>query len=265
MKRIFSLLFACLPLLSGGRAVASIASVGVSNAPYKAPVNWVPTNISNSVLWLRSDKGVSLDGSNNISTWSDQSGHGYNLAQSTSALRPAFVSSGGAAGWGYASYPGAGGNHNLVGTGVLVNQALEYVVVANSSAASPAGPHYLVDDGSNNNILDRQANLTTLIQYDGTSLANSLALTVGADFVVDSFFNGASSQQTLNGGAAASGGNPGTNTTALPFVLGASGAAANVEWGGKIYEIVVYSRALTTTERLNVTRYAGARYSIVVP
>jgi len=45
------------------------------------------------VLWLDAAQGVTLDGSNNVSAWADQSTSGWDGAQSDEDARPAFTSS----------------------------------------------------------------------------------------------------------------------------------------------------------------------------
>ena len=54
------------------------------------PSGWDPTNISGCVLWLRSDLGVTMDGSNRVSLWEDQA-NSYNASQSTDAAKPVYV------------------------------------------------------------------------------------------------------------------------------------------------------------------------------
>lgn len=49
---------------------------------------WVPTDIGGCVLWLRSDLGVTKDGSSLVSLWADQSGNGNDAAQATAIRRP---------------------------------------------------------------------------------------------------------------------------------------------------------------------------------
>jgi len=52
---------------------------------------WNPTNISGCVLWLRSDLGITMDGSNRVSVWPDQSGVGHDAVQSTDAKKPVWT------------------------------------------------------------------------------------------------------------------------------------------------------------------------------
>ena len=44
-------------------------------------------------LWLRADAGITKDGNNNISSWLDQSGHGFPASQTNSSNKPVWVSS----------------------------------------------------------------------------------------------------------------------------------------------------------------------------
>jgi len=48
---------------------------------------WNPTNISGCVLWLRSDLGITMDGSNRVGTWADQSENENNATQDTDAIK----------------------------------------------------------------------------------------------------------------------------------------------------------------------------------
>lgn len=47
---------------------------------------------TNMVLWLKADAGVTYDGSNRISSWTDQSGQGHDATQSTTDEKPLYVS-----------------------------------------------------------------------------------------------------------------------------------------------------------------------------
>lgn len=44
-------------------------------------------------LWVKSDRGITLDGSGNVAIWADQSGQGNDLTQGTAANRPTYVAS----------------------------------------------------------------------------------------------------------------------------------------------------------------------------
>lgn len=51
-----------------------------------------PRSIPGLALYLRADRGITLDASGNVETWADQSGNGNNVTQATAAQRPSYVS-----------------------------------------------------------------------------------------------------------------------------------------------------------------------------
>jgi hypothetical protein len=213
-------------------------------------------------LWLRSDLGISLN-SSNVSGWADQSGNGNNVSQATPGNQPAYVASGGPGGVPYLSLVGGANVHGLVGANTIGAQPLEYVIAARSTVSNPANTAYLIDFTLNVNATFQNNGTNVVDQYDGTTIGNGVTVTTNSDFVLDSYFNGASSQQTLNGGAPSSGSNPGTTAPSTPFTVCNAGNLTR-EWGGRIYEIVVYNRQLSASERLLVTRYMGTRYGVAV-
>lgn len=52
--------------------------------------NGIPIPLAYLKLWLKADAGITLNGSN-VSAWADQSGNGYNAAQSSASLQPLFL------------------------------------------------------------------------------------------------------------------------------------------------------------------------------
>ena len=51
-------------------------------------VTFVPTDIAGCLLWLRSDLGITKDGSDKVSQWADQSGNSNHASQSTDSKKP---------------------------------------------------------------------------------------------------------------------------------------------------------------------------------
>jgi hypothetical protein len=47
-----------------------------------------PLDIPGCALWLEADRGITLDGSNKVSAWADQSGNGRHFINVTTSLRP---------------------------------------------------------------------------------------------------------------------------------------------------------------------------------
>jgi len=56
-----------------------------------ADTSFVPTDIDSCKLWLKADAGITKDGSNYVSKWEDQSGNGFDVAQSTGSYQPLWV------------------------------------------------------------------------------------------------------------------------------------------------------------------------------
>jgi hypothetical protein len=221
-----------------------------------------PTQVANCVLWLRADLGVTLDGSNNVQQWNDQSSGGWNATQGTAANRPGYSSNGGPNGTAYTSWVGGLGAHLLANASfTALPQPFEYFVAARAPG-STASNKYLIDFGAGNkNALLATGNTTTIEQFDGS--VGGTITTTAADVILDAYFNGASSFLALNGGTQNTG-NPGTATAANGYTVG-NFAGSGFEWGGRIYEVAVYSAQVSSTDRLNITRYMGARYGITVP
>ncbi len=92
-----------------------------------------------------------------------------------------------------------------------------------------------------------------------TGVANLTALTI-----YEAVFNGASSVLLLNGVQKASG-NPGTNGYTTGFVLGGRGDQnlPNM-WSGKIFRTLIYSGAMSASERAIVRQLLATRYGIAV-
>ena len=49
---------------------------------------FLPSNLTENVLWLNAESGIILDANNKVSSWLDQSGSGFSFNQSTDAKKP---------------------------------------------------------------------------------------------------------------------------------------------------------------------------------
>lgn len=56
--------------------------------PGGKPATFDPKSITGLFVWLKADDGVTADGSNAVSAWTDQSGSGNNFTQTTAANKP---------------------------------------------------------------------------------------------------------------------------------------------------------------------------------
>jgi hypothetical protein len=144
-------------------------------------------------------------------------------------------------------------------------QPLTFFVVARSTQNAPTTGGYLWDTattGSNNkNVVVQSAAGNVLKQFDGT-LGNGVTIAPSVDFILVSYFNGASSEQILNGGTPASGTNVGTSSSGNKLTVGNSGtyATSGTCWGGNIYEIICYAATLTSAQITQVYNYLYGKY-----
>lgn len=216
------------------------------------------------MLWLRADLGITLNGST-VSAWGDQSGQGNGVSQGTPANQPTYVAATGGSPAAL-SFPGGGGATALQKATFNLAQPLEYFIAARSANSNPTAGQYLIDGGTNKNIVAQSAAGNVLNQFDGGTAGNGVTITIGSSFIVDSFYNGGSSQQTLNGGAAATGANPGT-VASTSLTIGNSGGLTT-NWGGLIFEVaafVVPATGMAPADRVRMNRYMGASWGVVVP
>lgn len=54
---------------------------------------WTPMSPTQPLLWLKADAGVSLS-TNEVTSWADQSGHGWSFAPRNSSIRPTYSATG---------------------------------------------------------------------------------------------------------------------------------------------------------------------------
>jgi hypothetical protein len=210
------------------------------------------------LVWLRSDLGITLNGSN-VSAWADQSGNGRHVVQGTAANQPAYN----ATDAGYSGRPSVqfdGGDRLTSGAFVLA-QPLMVVIVGNTNGVS--GNQYFCDGGATpgNEAVVRQ-NTGTFRIYSGSDL-NSAVADTGAKVIVAGEFNGNNSKIYVSSKTAAATGAGGA-TAMSGFTLGSYGASAAALLTGKVTEALIFDRVLSATERGQLFDYLGTRYGITV-
>jgi len=90
--RYILILLSLVIMIVGGFWYAFLSFKDQSNNNQKdasaAELSINPSSISGLKMWLDSGSGVTVDGSNKVSSWADRSGNGNNLAQATSTKQP---------------------------------------------------------------------------------------------------------------------------------------------------------------------------------
>jgi hypothetical protein len=241
----------------GGMMLGS--DVVASSTPSFSPLSLSPT------AWFRSDLGISLDGSNNVETWNDQSGNGYNVTQGTSAERPAYNTSGGANGRQRLTWTES--DMGLQNTSFsLAAYPVDIFVVATYSATLPASNGvYMIDLGSNNDVILIQSGTPNPTFYDGILLSytnNNFTQNVPA--VLEACNLGsASTFINMNGGTPTTGSTGTTAQAATSLTIGNYGGGFLLGWIGDIYEVVIFSSELSSGNRNSLLAYFTSVYGII--
>ena len=253
--------------------MALTADSGKANLiPDSIALSWagstfVPTDHANCQLWLdAADLGTITEVLNKVSQWDDKSGNNRHVSQGNGALQPTT------------------GSHSLNGLNILRFDASRLDVVdLLGLAGQPSMSAFIVARAS-----DGQSNATNMlyigqagdgaqIQYrgdasqrftDGTKRwlddAFAAAGTLGAwvrsgptQHADGSFFKNGQFADPV----AVSGGTNTLNIAAGGTSVGGSFGGGD-EFTGEIAEVIVYDRALTDMERMDVERYLAAKWGL---
>lgn len=219
--------------------------------PFPPSNAFVPTSLSGLAIWLRSDRAVIRNGSN-VSEWDDQSGNGNNLTQATNQL--IYVSSGGGGNNPYLqSTPG--GNASLDLSSFTLAQPVEGFIVWHQNVAHSHADYILdiASGGSQAAIINPAS--SSVVQFAAGDGSTS-ALTTG-DHLLDIQWNGASSVIIVDG---ISGSNASHAQTFSQLHVGQAGGLSGFGANGNFYELALYSRILSSTERSLWRSYVQTRY-----
>jgi hypothetical protein len=220
-----------------------------------------------------------IDDGTAVRLWSDQSGNGYDATQSTTAARPTFIASG-LNGLPVVRFDGTDDVMSLGASalGMLRNVAGATVFLAvkypaNSSSNFPfairtnaTGPRIQMLQSSGNKFqtagrrLDADSTITITSAQSVTT--NAVIQTAFADYqntILIQFINGTIDGENLS--FQTSGNTSNTDSNAIS--IGAT-AVPSFPLNGDIAEIIVYNRALNTSELAQVHRYLSRKWGIAL-
>ena len=240
------------------------------------PPPFLPTSIPNIAGWwdAADTSSIATASGTSVSQWSDKSGLGVHLTQATTTRQP---DSGVTFQNGLSTVTFNGTSQILVSTMPTqmvnaTNGAWTIVCVMGPKSVSgtktgvdqdsAANPTRLFEIRHSNDIVQALAFNTASSAFIAASAAGTAVVGAGK---VYSAVRGATSVQLWVDGVTA-GPTTTTGTPAItnqyPFSLGGSrGAAGGAQyWFGSIAEVVVYSRALTTTERQQLETYLRTKW-----
>ncbi len=206
-------------------------------------------------VWYRSDLSVSLSGST-VTAWGDQSGNGRNLSASGSPqLRSADIN-----GHDAVELTGASLQRLQSASFTAVSQPLHVFAVLNQPTWLMSDVLYALDGLSNYLGVLQSGSSPDVRHFAGWATTNTVSPTLNTYYLLQSYWNGASSFQQLNNSAAVSGGNPGPQSMTR-VTLGArhdGATSGNV----KFAELAIYGSQITGGDLSNLTSYFNARYSL---
>lgn len=73
--------------------IIGIAGTAISKPGTGGVAPFDPKSITGLTVWLKADAGITKDGSNLVSDWTDQSGNGNNFSQSSAGNKPTYTAS----------------------------------------------------------------------------------------------------------------------------------------------------------------------------
>lgn len=225
-----------------------------------------PRQISGCALWLdgADPNSMTLSGSN-VTQWNDKSGNGRNtssltgtatlLTNSVNAKQGVYFN-----GTSYFTGPFSYSSNTLswfvVGTVESDGEAYGRLLSFGTSG------QYDYDSAFRLNALSREGSANEIITYRNAFIARNAFVTYGTPFVYSSVIDGTSNYPYLNGrlatGAATSG-NFGFSSYGISSSIG-----LNVQRNkGYIFEVLIYSNALTTPQRQQIEGYLAWKWGLV--
>lgn len=250
-----------------GRAAAYYQQPGVADAPSSVTAEAGTTTIKQVVfhastgdipslglkLWLNAEAGVGTSSANVVSTWADQSASRNLASPDPGSSVPAYLANAILGRPALRFAPATA----FKGASLGLQDACSIFVVAapqgqSDGAMISSAAQYYIGTGAGGYFASYYGDGSTW--YDTQS--HSVHLPAGQFNVLESVNNG-SDAAYLNGALVDSRPNP-MMPSSQRFALGGS-------WMGDIAEVLVYDRALTSTERVTVENYLNRRYGCIAP
>lgn len=234
-------------------------SSGVVSSDIRIDGGTVNVSRNGLQLWLLAN---TLSQANNsvVSLWRDQSGNQLTATQSNSADQPIFKT-GILNGLPVVRFTASQTQYLEVANAPGLNPT-RFSIIAVAKRTSGTASAVIVGKGATGYSL-RMSNMTTANSYVSSSIANSAsgAITSGGFHVIKGVYDQVSNRVYVNSTV----GTLAAYTSATPVNaqnMNIGGFLATTSFDGDIAEILVYNRALTDSERVDLDGYFKAKYGI---
>lgn len=222
-----------------------------------------PSAIANLYRWFKSDTGVTMNGSNQVSNWADQSGLGGDASQATVGNMPVYTTSV------LDGYPGlrfTRANSQKLDLSLASLVSSEYTIMMVTGRRSSTTPQYClgaITSGTANASLHngwRSGSTWTLGQWSNDLDLTVEAFVLGRYHAMFSLLNAGFGHKVETFDGTTNTNN--ANTTTLGSIPGGGtiGMAVGSYWDGDIVEIAIWTAALTKAQRDGVRAYLNAKY-----
>lgn len=221
-----------------------------------------PSAISGLQAWWKADAITGLTNGSPVASWVDSSGNSRPMTQSSSGLRPTYVTNvqNGLPGVLFTSTSGSG----LISgydPGVTNSVFLVYIQTNNSGGGIQRA---IQSQSSNGPILGPYQNVQTY--YNGAGFIQGAAVTLNTPYLQEAIQQGASVINTfyVNGTTIGNNSSTGGGVSYGGGMAFSSGGAFNEPFQGYILETIVYNRALSQLERNQIEQYIANKYAMTV-
>ncbi|POZ54675.1 Cellulosome-anchoring protein [Lysinibacillus sphaericus] len=255
--------------LATALVASSISFVGfpqeVKAATNDTPIS-SPAGVDGAVLWLRPDKGISIESGQTVSEWQDQSNTGNHATQNTTTLQPMYRND--------AQY-NVNFNPMLEFNNKYFNLDVNKLPTGNSSRTIVAVAASENNTGDNRYIISwgtaSLGSMIGMLQLSGTT-KGAMSIFGGSFSSEEGFWqknvpnelvatydgtNGALYSKTTQIGKAKQSWNTANTQARVGRIIGGGRAE---EWIGTIGDIIVYDRALDEAERKQISSYLAIKY-----
>jgi len=224
-----------------------------------------PLEIGDCALWLDAGQGITQAGGY-VSQWDDMSGNSRHASQATGAKQPAYVSSG-LNGRPVLRFDGTNdcmsvSSLPITSSGITALYVIKQDVALIKHVFSTADRVFQLLTSSVPRLYSQIENVSSYVGIPATNTSWACVTQV-----YDGTLSGVTNILSLyqNGVKGASAHSNGTPSASLTITSGEIGAHSGTDtFNGDIAEIIVFSKALTGTQRRSVERYLSIKYNIPV-